>query len=587
MQLYLPCSRFRVRYILSIGTPYSKLDRLILRSVNDGVHTVEELSEIFKLNNSVLVQSLVSLIQTGWLALGDSPEVQFSLTGQGIQAINTKLIPKSITYRQENAEIILEHVTGCLIPKGEVIYRNFRDLDIEEPWSHPQVLRTEVTKKSPEQGEVQNLLPRRSGERLHWIQDIQRISKGFECVPLDVNIENGKIVNFPSHRSLLLQEKIIGYAEEMRRQQQDPSFQFNRGKKLYLVQKNKEESVFTLPPDTYELNWNLNNLLTDSQEMLASLFGVFEQAYKYLLIASREMTTNFIKEIEEPLLMAIKRGVKVSILWGNRAEPESLDYLGKLAYKVDQAGFVGQLSYNKESCKFNASLVLFDKEKSVFEAIIGNHDWLYSSKQNTILPEIGFRVSHPEIMASLARIVGGYADEIDSHSMKELANQWKRIAADISSTPLEVENSVDNENELIQVRLVQSTSDHLEALLELAEFSTKRFYILSDSIDSTGKRRLAENSKFRNPEVKSVAVVGTSKISSSPSKALETGYLYEQAGINTNVIATEKAICITSYPPLLGMDLMRAERNLGIVIYGGGFAKTILDQIDQLILPTN
>lgn len=581
MQLYLPCSRFRVRYILSIGTPYSKLDRLILRSVNNGVHTVEELSDVFKLNNSVLVQSLVTLIQAGWLALGDSSEVQFSLTSQGTQAINTKQIPKSIIYRKETTEILLEHVSGCLIPRGEVLYRNFRDLDIEEPWSHPQVLRTEVTKKSPEQGEVQNLLPRRSGERLHWIQDIQRISKGFECIPLDVDVENGKIVNFPSHRSLLLQEKIMGYAEEIMRQQQNPGFHLIKKKKLSLTPKDMEESVFALPQDTYELSWSQTNLLTDSQEMSASLLGVFEQAYKYLLIASREMSISFIKEIEEPLLRAVKRGVRVSMLWGNCADQESLDYLGKLAYKVELEDLAGQLSYNKESCKFNAALVLFDKEKLIFEAIIGNHDWLSSSKQNIVLPDIGFRICHPEIAASLARIVGGYASEISSHSMQELANQWKRIAADISSTPIDVNNYSGGENEPIQVRLVQSTSDHLNAFLEFAEFSSKRFYVLSGSLDSTGKRRLAGNSKFCDPEVQSIAVVGLSENSSNPNKAPELDCLYEYKGLNTNVIATDNAVCITSSPPLLGMDLIRAERNLGIVIYGREFAKTVLDQIEK------
>ncbi len=587
MQLYLPCSRFKVQYILSIGAPYSRLDQLILRSVSDGVHTVEELSEIFKLNNSVLLQSLVTLIQAGWLALGDTPATQFSLTLQGIQAINTKQIPKSIIYRQETTEILLEHVSGCLIPREEVVYRNFIALNINKPWDHPQVLRTEVTKKSPEQGEVQNLLPRRSGERLHWIQEIRRVSRDYECIPLDVDIENGKIVNFPSHRSLLLQEKIIRYAEKIMRQQQDPSSQFiKKGNKPHLIQNIKDNTLFALPQDTYEVSWNSSDLITTSEEMSASLLDAFEQAFRYILITSREMSINFIEEIETPLFNAVKRGVKISMLWGKRSDKESLDRLGRFTYQIKTDDLAGSLSYNKEPCKFNASLVIFDKEKSVFNAIIGNHDWLCSStKQDAVLPEFGFRVSHPEVTASLARIVGGYIDEMDSHSMKELENLWKRIAAEISLASEDVENSPVSETEPLKVRLVQNTSDHLNALIELTELSTKRFFILSDSLDSTGIRRLTGNSKFLDSEVKSVAVVGVTENRSNPEKKPEMDYLFEDTKIKTNVIATEKAVCITSYPPLLGMDLMRAEENLGIVIYGNDFAKTVLDQIEKSILP--
>jgi len=56
MLLFLPCNRFRVYYTLSIGTPYSNLDRLILRSVGGGVRTLEGLTDVFKLNSNILIQ---------------------------------------------------------------------------------------------------------------------------------------------------------------------------------------------------------------------------------------------------------------------------------------------------------------------------------------------------------------------------------------------------------------------------------------------------------------------------------------------------------------------------------------------------
>jgi hypothetical protein len=582
MHLFLPCSRFRVRYLLSIGTPYSKLDQLILRSVGEGVHTIEGLSDTFKLSSNVLVQSLVALIQAGWLALGDRSEYQFSLTNNGKKAIESKQIPRSVIYRQETAEILLELVTGCLIPRGEVTYRTFQDLDIGEPWNHPQVLRTEITDKSPDEGQVQNLLPRRLGERLHWIEDIRRVSKDFECLPLDVDLENGKITNLPLHRSLLLYEKVMSYAKDLVQESQGDQV-VSRSIRSFRRRK-KEESIFKLPKETYGLSWNPDDLLTDTHHMSTSLLSAFQQAYEHLLIVSRNMSTTFVNDIQEALLEAVNRGVKVYFLWGHHADPESLNLLKRLAYQTEQRGSAGQLLFNKEPCSFNSALIIFDKAKLVFEAIIGNQDWLSLPKDFNVLPEFGFRVHGPEILASLARIIGGYTSEMTSHSMRVLASTWKHIAAEISSPAIDSDNDSTSGKKTTQVRLVQSTNDHLETLLEFMEFPTQRFYILSSSIDSAGRRRLTRNLKFPYPNIKLAAVVGTPKNSSNPDQALDLDHLYEYLGINTNVIVTEKATCITSCPPLLGMQLVRAERNLGIVLYDKVFSKTILDKIDQSIL---
>lgn len=586
MILYLPCSRFRIRYTLSSGTPYSNLDRLLLRSISEGAQTVEELSEIFKLHNSLLVQSLVGLIQAGWIALGESPETQFVLTVHGKTAIENNQVPKSIVFRPDSTDILLERVTGCLIPAREVTYRNRVDLDIDTPWDHPQVLQPVISKKSLEEGEVQYLLPRRLGERLHWINNIIKISRDFEYIPLDVDIKRGLLVNFPSHRSLFLHEKVIDFAKKAYQQEEDEKLELDE-QSLSLPLRPMGESIFKLPSNIFSMSWTNDTLLSDVEDMSSSLLNALERASTYLLIASREMSISTIQEIEEKLVMALKRGVILDILWGNNADIESLNCLQKLAITARQENYQGKLTFNKDTCNFNATLIIFDNDEAVFEAIVSNYDWLSSPIRygEIAIAEFGLRVHHLEIIASLARSIAGFANEITSNHMHAFVNRWKRIASELpSNIRLDGENAKSGDN-LVQLQLVQSANDHLNALLKFNERATNRFYVLSSLVNNRGKRRIAGISKNSDSDIKTFAIVGFDNSETKPIEIVGDDGFQMCGELNSNVIVSDDAVCISSCPPLLTSNPGREEKNLGIIIYSQICAQSISDQIDVSFFP--
>ena len=65
MIVLIPVSRFRVRYEVAAGFPYSQLDSLVLRAVGEGSTSLEKLVETFQVHPRLLIQSLVTLTHTG------------------------------------------------------------------------------------------------------------------------------------------------------------------------------------------------------------------------------------------------------------------------------------------------------------------------------------------------------------------------------------------------------------------------------------------------------------------------------------------------------------------------------------------
>ena len=69
MIVLLPVSRYRVRYQVASGRPYSFFERFILEGVRDGYSSLETLERTFRVHRRVLIEGLVTLVQAGWVAI--------------------------------------------------------------------------------------------------------------------------------------------------------------------------------------------------------------------------------------------------------------------------------------------------------------------------------------------------------------------------------------------------------------------------------------------------------------------------------------------------------------------------------------
>src|SRR5689334_5473439 len=124
MIILSPSSKFRVRYEVAKGQPYSYLEKMILKAISEQCNSQESLAEIFKIHPRLIIQSLVTLTQAGWIALGNSPDKQFIITPVGKSALTDEKLPEFIEKSTRSFYVVLDRVTGIVVAENQVPYTN-------------------------------------------------------------------------------------------------------------------------------------------------------------------------------------------------------------------------------------------------------------------------------------------------------------------------------------------------------------------------------------------------------------------------------------------------------------------------------
>src|SRR5690348_12689916 len=112
MILLIPLSRFEVPYEVGKGRPYSKLEALILRAIEEGAGTLDALRAAFAVHPRLLIEALVTLTQAGWLAVSNEPGRSFVITAEGKQALEVGGVPESLQTWSDETYVLMERLTG-------------------------------------------------------------------------------------------------------------------------------------------------------------------------------------------------------------------------------------------------------------------------------------------------------------------------------------------------------------------------------------------------------------------------------------------------------------------------------------------
>ena len=169
MILLVPLSRFQVFFERGGGRPYSRLEALMLRAIEQGAGTLDELRDIFEVHPRLLIEALVTLTHAGWLAVSSVPGKSFMLTPEGLQALLSGDNPTSLQTWEDDTYVLMERLTGAVILSEDVRYVRKEDLD--EVWKYCVQLAPQVADEVDE-SRVDRLLPRAQGE---WIRSIGSI----------------------------------------------------------------------------------------------------------------------------------------------------------------------------------------------------------------------------------------------------------------------------------------------------------------------------------------------------------------------------------------------------------------------------
>jgi hypothetical protein len=445
MIVLIPVSRFRVPYEIARGRPYSKLERRVLEAIATGGATLRNLSAAFHVHERLLVESVVTLVNAGWVAVAGGAEATFVLTAEGNAAVDAGQDPVSVVVSQAKPHtVILERVTGQLARHADA--RSYHRDDLAEIWQSAALVTPRIFRNALDEAQVQKLLPRGPGEWIRWVGPITLASKDRHFLPIDVNQGTGQTRGLPpSWHEPLISHVLAAARRRTAQDQQDATSADRQGAAAERVPPPRTSPAprrparFVSVPDTAGLEASQATTVSlDPDDVLVGmdahngvLSTALSSASRNVLVASPSVDAARLREFLAESADAVRRRVHVDILVGTT--PHGLDQAGVLA-AVNRAGYQAAgndgralLRTGTQPTGTGASLLLYDDNCGRLVAIIGDHDWLGPPVAAT---PVSVRLTGPTIVSTLARAAASLWTSAQPSGDPGAADRWRRLASE-------------------------------------------------------------------------------------------------------------------------------------------------------------
>lgn len=192
----LPVSRYRVRYQVASGRPYSFFERFILEAIRDGHSSLDALEQTFRVHRRPLIEGVVTLIQAGWVALDRNTHHLVSTTA-GSRAIGRPNdLPKNIVVLEQEDYVIGERVQGQVAKGTEVTFSSRPSLR-----DHIHQSAVIPVRDLPHPLDAGLLVPLLRKGELEWIRScgpVDIVRDGADFAVVDVDTTSGTITGIPS-----------------------------------------------------------------------------------------------------------------------------------------------------------------------------------------------------------------------------------------------------------------------------------------------------------------------------------------------------------------------------------------------------
>jgi hypothetical protein len=571
MILLIPLSRFRVTYEAGRGRPYSKLESLILKAVEQGAGTLDDLHSMFGIHRRLLIEALVTLTQqAGWLAVSSVPGKSFLITSDGRQALASGDTPSSLLILPGETYVLKERLTGELLWYRDVRYvseRELEDLKVQCVRLPPHVSDQQV-----DGARVQHLLPRAQGEWIRWIGPIDLVGREHQWLPVTVDLRGRNISGLPDAwrhlRDTLLEEA------DRRASALPTGTSAAVWSRQPPARPEQEDPRSALPPWTVTLT--PQDFLYDAVVHDAFLREVLlKGATSSVFIASAFVTRSRLEAIRIEVAEALRRGVSIDLLWGYGAEREALNWLTNQATEAKREAWPGRVRFNRNASGSHAKLLLWDRSPNQFEACLGSCNWLSFSPEATGAPkaaEVSVRLLRPGLVAQLNRCAASLWEGAKD-VLSAVPNGWQRAAAEMER--LEATDSP-RESANASVTLIFD-HEHERALREWLRTAQQRLLVASHRLGPVAATRLlAAERRTRTAGFHYAVVYGHTELDAA--QLGQVGQTVGNAGgsllyapqQHAKVIVCDDTACVSSYNFLSADPFQTASRarELGVVIEG-------------------
>ncbi len=383
MIVLLPVSRYRVRYHVASGRPYSFFERLILEAITDGHSSLLALEAVFRVHRRALIEGIVTLIQAGWIAI-DRNTHNLMPTLAGRQAVEQPdQLPKNIVVLEQKDYVVGERVQGQVAKGTEVKFASRSELG--EVLQMAAVIPSGDLPHPLEPGILVPLLRVNDGEWIRACGPIDIVRDGADFTVVDVDTSSGMITGIPSKWVPLLRDELVDRARLRERQLVELGVTFSPDAALTrFVRREAREGATagSFDPDEWLLDSGPDRIVVGGNDHQAMLAYWLENARSYMGIATQTLDYSTTSGLVDRIRSAVARGVLVDVVWGiepvdspRNGHQRAYELLAKLQQESRQIAGDGRLGLARRQTGSRAN-ILFGDVSDTFEAVVGCHDWL-------------------------------------------------------------------------------------------------------------------------------------------------------------------------------------------------------------------
>lgn len=475
-ELRIPLTEIRVEFRAGSRRPITELDRLVMQAIKDGANSISGLTPIFQLPERLLVECLIDLMDMALLAL-DNNGSGFCLTEFGSRSLEQGLT--SFGERLDDAEELIflrEDLTGRIGPRRIVWYER------EKADMRPEAVQGNISLGEMERLLLQELKANNDyqGKHLHSVDSIVPVRDG---ISFKVTVDKGSISGLPS-QWCHLEPLLVAEAQK-------------RGVSYVGVSQHHEpiEDVAWC-----ETSLSESDLLLTASSHESTLLDAIDQAHSHLLIVSAHVSEKTLNTLADPIAAAIKRGVRVDVLWGlpsldGGGEPHDRT-IKKWSQEVRKSsdGSGDYLAVNAEPLNSDAKVLVWDKQDGSYQTIVGSYNWLYGLDGPVAQhrgSEASVRINDPRLVGSICSTLAGWLNASGQQS-SGIPLRWSQIGLHLAQQEPPV---IGHDKKVIRARVI-SDEEHAQMLREGLMNADQRLLVTShklnrsatgDPIDGGGK----------------------------------------------------------------------------------------------------
>lgn len=467
MNVLIPVSRYQVKYQVASGRPFSFFERLVLEGIGQGLKSIEHLTTTFQVHQRVIIEVVVNLMQTGWVAINrDNQNIIVTSTGRAALR-RDETLPTNIVVQDRIGYVVGERVVGQVASSADVTFVSRQSLKTRID---------QVAKLYPsdiphplDPGILSPHLSVRDGEWIRTIGDVTILRNSSDFVVVNVD-KTKKVTGLPPAWKRALEWDVIDAAERKEKELIYQNIKFkedgfvNRYVRNYTLGDHARLATDSL--DDPELRWvrleKAHDHLVLGKKRMLELVTKFLGEADFVFIAIPSLTIKGVREWSELLVEAQRRGALVSIVVGEPTVESSFE----TNFAIQELRDLCSIAEEEKDCDYQpliigkgpshheSMVVIADMGHSI-EALVGSQAWLNETVADECEPPLllAMHFIEPQLVSHLARLVVNLAtaDEIlvqgfispclqniaEVLDKKEILEKAARNEEEPSATPME------------------------------------------------------------------------------------------------------------------------------------------------------